>query len=64
MLKKIALTFVTLGGVLAYAPSLDHDIVIRGGTLFDGTGSPGIVAVVSEGDYTGELPGRALHRPA
>ncbi len=62
MLKRIALTFMTLGGVVACAPSYDHDIVIRGGTLFDGTGSPGIVGDLAiDGDRIvklGQVDGR------
>lgn len=49
MLERIALTLIALGGVAACTPS--HDVVIRGGTLFDGTGSPGIVGDIAiDGD--------------
>ena len=34
-------SLLALGASIACAP--EHDIVIRGGTLFGGTGSPGVV---------------------
>lgn len=48
MLERIALTLTALAGVVACTPS--HDIVTRGGTLFDGTGSPGIVGDIAIDD--------------
>ena len=38
LLKACALT--VLGCSVACAPADDHDIVIRGGTIVDGTGAP------------------------
>ena len=40
------LIFVCLG-VTACAPSPQYDLVIRNGTIFDGSGSPGIVGDVA-----------------
>ena len=52
-------SLLALGASIACAP--DHDIVIRGGTLLDGTGSPGVVGdlaitgdrIVAVGDVGG-----------
>lgn len=59
MRTKDLLIPLVLTGFIACAP--EHDIVIRGGTLFDGTGSPGVVGdlaidedrIVAVGDVRG-----------
>ena len=48
MIKRMA-AVLALGAITACAP--DHDIVLRGGTIFDGTGSPGVVGDIAiDGD--------------
>ncbi len=63
-------TFVVSGGAIvagitrprhAVARHADHDIVIRGGTVFDGSGAPGVIADVA---VSGQLIGAVEQRVA
>ena len=57
--RYVLFSLLALGASIACAP--EHDIVIRGGTLLDGTGSPGVVGdlaitgdrIVAVGDVDG-----------
>jgi len=62
----LAIAALALGACGGGEPEIDHDVIIRGGTIYDGTGAPGVVTdlaidgdrITALGDL-GDLHGRS-----
>jgi N-acyl-D-amino-acid deacylase len=46
-LKRFALGVIAVAPLISCAPTLTHDVVLRGGTIYDGSGGPPVVGDVA-----------------